>query len=103
MAAGMIDVEKHLQEEAAEDQWVMREIEEQIGFHGSPLQIEEQVGRWLGGNHAGGGVEVQLPATAAVGEAIGWVVAGIVAEAVLEAVFHVATGGATLAVSGVMA
>jgi len=53
MKAVSIDVEKHLQQEAEEYQRVVQEIEKQIGFHGSPLKIDEQVRRWMAGNVPG--------------------------------------------------
>ncbi|OWK34728.1 dynamin family protein [Fimbriiglobus ruber] len=103
MRAVMIDVEKHLQEEAAEYQRVMRELEDKIGAHGSPLQIEEQVKRWLGSEQATGPGTFQLPAMNTLGEVIGLVIMGIVAEVLAELVLHVATGGITLVVSGITA
>jgi hypothetical protein len=101
MKAVMIDVEKHLLEEAAEYQRVMGEIEAKIGFHCEPLQIQEQVRRWLGREQAKQSGSFDLPAFNTISETIGWLVAGIIGELIAELVLHVATGGITLMVTGV--
>ena len=102
MRAVMIDVEKHLQEEAVEYQRVMREIEEKIGVQGSPMQIREMVGQWwrgTGAAHASRGLE--LPQMVSLGD-FSWFIVGIVAEIIAEMILHVSTGGLTLIVSGVL-
>jgi len=102
MQAVMIDVEKHLLEEAAEYQRVMGEIEEKIGIKGSPLQIKELVERWLGSGTGGFTGHVQLQGVGAMGEFFGWIIGGIVIEALAHGVLHVATGGISLIVTGIL-
>jgi hypothetical protein len=57
MQAVALDVEKHLQEEAAEYQRVMREIEDKLGIEHSTVQIQELVERWLGNRNPVNGFE----------------------------------------------
>jgi GTPase SAR1 family protein len=100
MKAVSIDVEKHLQEEAAEYQRVVQEIEKQIGFHGSPLKIEVQVRRWLAGNVPGGNGPINVPIGGG-GDIIAVLIAGIVAEIVAEVVFHAVAATVTLGISAI--
>ena len=103
MAAVAIDVEKHLQALAAEYRRVMKEIEEQIGFHGNPVKIEEQVKQWLGTDSGDGLRQFELSAQSTLGEPIGILITGGLVEILAENVLHVATGGITFIVSGVLA
>lgn len=87
MKAVMIDVDKHLQEEAAEYQRVMREIEERIGIHGSPLQVKELVERWLGQDDIGGSGKFELSGVGVLGD-LSWLVGGIALDVVAEVFTH---------------
>jgi len=102
MAAVMIDVEKHLLEEAAEYQRVMGEIEARIGIQGSPMQIKELVERWLGAGTGGFTGHVDLQGVGAMGEFFGWMIGGILIEVAAHTVMHIATGGLTLIITGVL-
>ena len=53
ISAVRLDIGKHLQEEAAEYQRVMKEIEERIGSEGAPLRIQELLEGWLSGGESG--------------------------------------------------
>ncbi|HJT78936.1 MAG TPA: dynamin family protein [Gemmataceae bacterium] len=88
MQAVMIDVDKHLQEEAAEYQRVMQEIEERLGIHSNPLQIKDLVERWLGhsGDEAGAGV-FELSGVGAFGD-MGWLLGSIALDVVVEVFSH---------------
>jgi hypothetical protein len=91
MQAVMIDVDKHLQEEAAEYQRVMREIEEQVGIHTSPLQIKELVARWLGYQEGSAGASrFALDAGGAFGD-MSWVVGSIALDVAAEVLLHMAS------------
>ncbi len=91
MQAVLIDVDKHLQEEAAEYQRVMREIEQQVGIHTSPLQIKELVARWLGYQEGGAGASrFNLDPGRTFGD-VGWVVGSIALDVVADVFLHMAT------------
>lgn len=97
------DVDKHLQEEAAEYLRVLREIDERIGGQGSPKAIGELIRGWLG--EVGGPADgpIHLPIGDAFRDVVGVIVATVIAEVVAEVVLHVATGGVTLIISAVLA
>jgi GTPase SAR1 family protein len=100
MKAVSIDVEKHLQEEAKEYQRVVQEIEKQIGFHGSPLKIDEQVRRWMAGNVPGGSGPINVPIGDG-GDIVAVLIAGIVAEIIAEVVLHTVAAAVTLGISAI--
>jgi hypothetical protein len=87
MQAVLIDVDNHLREEAAEYQRVMREIEEHIGIHGSPLQVQELVDRWLGQGEGGRATKFQ-PAGIGVFGDLDCLLTGIAGDVVLEILAH---------------
>ncbi len=88
MRSVLIDVEKHLQEEAAEYQRVLREIDEKVGSHVSPVAVGKLLQRWLGGDGALVPGGLSLTGTELLGD-MGWLIGGIVAEVVAEVLFHV--------------
>ena len=53
LKAVSIDVEKHLQEEAAEYHRVLREIEERLGLPGETMEVRQVLQRWLAGGETG--------------------------------------------------
>lgn len=85
-----IDVDKHLQEEAAEYQRVLQEIEERIGIHSTPLRIQELVERWLSEPQQKGAAAFELSGTGVMGE-MSWLVGGIAIDVAAEVFFHMAT------------
>jgi len=91
MKAVAIDVEKHLQEEAAEYQRVMVEIEKQIEHYSSPIQIKELVQRWLGTSSLGGTGPINILINPISGDVIGVLLAGIITELITELVVHTVT------------
>ncbi len=96
MQAVMIDVEKHLLEEATEYQQVIREIEEKIGIQGSPLEIQGLVERWLAGSGSGFAGQIDLQGVAAMTGVFGFLIGGIAMEVIAHLIFHAATGGTFL-------
>jgi hypothetical protein len=84
MQAVKIDVDKYLQEEAAEYLRVVHDIEAQLGIHGSPLQIQELVQRWLSPGSGETSSKFDLSGIGAVVD-VAPLLAGIVADVVLHA------------------
>jgi small GTP-binding protein len=92
MLAVSIDVQTHLQEEAAEYQRVLWEIEERLGIAGGTLQIKELVERWVssGGTEGGAaGIEFTTIGVAMLGD-MSYLIGGIVVDIVAEVVYHLA-------------
>jgi hypothetical protein len=90
MQAVKIDVDKHLQEEAAEYRRVLQEIEERIGIHSSTIQIQELVDRWMGESEQKGGATFELSGGGVMGD-LSWLVGGIAIDVAAEVLFHMAT------------
>jgi hypothetical protein len=98
LQAVSIDVEKHLQEEAAGYRRVLREIEERLGIGGGELQIDDLVKRWLsGGSTSQGPGGVQLPDIGGglMGD-MGLLIGGIIAEVAID-IAHQAASHVVLA------
>ena len=86
MPAAMLDVEKYLQEEAAEYQRVLREIEERLGVSFGEQQVMELVDRWLGhGEVRSGGVRFD-PTGVGVGVLgdFSWLMMGVATDVALN-------------------
>lgn len=89
MQSVMIDVDKHLQEEAAEYQRVMREIEDQIGIHSNPLQVKELVERWLGAEEGGANhSNFEISGVAILGD-LAFLIGGIALDVAGEIFLHI--------------
>lgn len=84
------DVDTHLQEEAAEYQRVMREIEDQLGIHGTALNVDALVEQWLHSpdNREEGAFE--LSGVGAIGD-MSWLIGSIAVDIAAEVVAHMAT------------
>jgi hypothetical protein len=88
MQAVAIDVDRHLQEEAAEYQRVMQEIEDSLGIHSSSLHVKELVERWLrprDGSHSGANFE--LPGGQVFGD-MSWLIGSIVMDIMADVILH---------------
>jgi hypothetical protein len=82
LKAVAIDVEKHLQEEAAEYRRVLAEIEERLGVKGDVIPIADLVERWVTGGDASsspGGLQLSGVTSGIMGD-LSWVIGSIVAE-----------------------
>jgi hypothetical protein len=86
LRAVTIDVEKHLQEEAAEYRRVITEIQDRLGTQGDALPIKECVDRWLsGGDMSGDSGGLQMPhVTSGVLGDLSLVIGSIVAEIMIH-------------------
>jgi hypothetical protein len=86
LKAVAIDVEKHLQEEAAEYRRVLAEIEERLGVQGDAIPIAELVEHWLTGGDTSsgpGGLQMTGVASGIMGD-MSWIIGSIVAEITIE-------------------
>jgi GTPase SAR1 family protein len=88
MRAVLIDVDKYLQEEAAEYQRVLMEIEDRVGIHASPLEVRALVDRWLGQSPSGAS-QFALPGSDVFGD-MSWLITGIAIDVVTEVFLHMA-------------
>lgn len=90
LKAVAIDVEKHLQEEAAEYRRVLAEIEERLGVQGDTIPIADLVDRWLtGGDTSSGPGGLQLSGVASgIMTDMTFIISSIVAEIMLELLAH---------------
>jgi len=82
LKAVAIDVEKHLQEEAAEYRRVLTEIEERLGVKGDVIPISDLVERWVTGGDTSsstGGLQLSGVTSGILGD-LSWVFGSIVAE-----------------------
>ena len=96
LKAVAIDVEKHLQEEAAEYQRVLHEIEERLGVQGSTIQIKELVERWLGGGSTStGNSGFKLDISGGLMGDMGIVIGTIIAEMAIDVATHAAAAATT--------
>ena len=95
LKAVAIDVEKYLQDEAAEYRRVLAEIEERLGVQGDAIPIAELVERWLtGGDASSGPGGLQLPnVTSGIMGDLSWVIGSIVAEIMIETLTHSIVAG----------
>lgn len=83
-----IDVDKHLHDEAAEYQRVMREIESQLGVRGGSFSADDRVMDWKQTKEGSGG-DFELSGMGALGD-IGWLVGSIAIEVAADVMAHVA-------------
>jgi phosphohistidine phosphatase SixA len=90
MNAVAIDVDKHLQQEAAEYLRVMREIEEQIGLHSHLPAIRELVDRWLRPEPGQGAGSMELPMMQVAGD-LSFMIAAVSLDIGLELFFHMSS------------
>jgi hypothetical protein len=67
---------------------VLREIDEKVGSHVSPVALGELVQRWLGGDHQAISGGLSLTGTELLGD-MSWLIGSIVAEVVAEVLLHV--------------
>lgn len=95
LRAVAIDVEKHLQEEAAEYRRVLTEIQDRLGTKGDALPIKEYVDRWLSGGDMGGEADgLQMPhVTSGILGDLSLVIASIVAEIMVHFLTNVMFAG----------
>jgi Dynamin family len=80
------DIETHLQEEAAEYQRVMREIEDRLGIQHTVVPVKEMVAHWLGNqNMATGSHPVHLSGMGVglLGD-LSWLTAGVVTDIIMH-------------------
>jgi tRNA U34 5-carboxymethylaminomethyl modifying GTPase MnmE/TrmE len=86
LRAVTIDVEKHLQEEAAEYRRVITEIQDRLGAQGDALPIKECVDRWLsGGDISGDSGGLQMPhVTGGILGDLSLIIGSIVAEIMIH-------------------
>jgi hypothetical protein len=90
MQAIMIDIEKYLQEEAAEYQRVMQEIEQGFGLQGSSLRVDDLVKRWLGQNeYDKRSGTFTLAGVGIVGD-MSWLIGSIAIDLAADALLHIA-------------
>jgi small GTP-binding protein len=88
IAAVQIDVDKHLQAEAAEYRRVLHAIEDQLGVHGSVINIDELIKSWLRKPNGDPGTGAfDLSGIGALGD-LGWLIGGIAADIAAEVVLH---------------
>jgi len=84
-----IDVDKHLQEEAAEYRRVLIEIEERVGIHASPLGVRELVDHWLGQGLVGAS-KIEFWGLDIFGD-MSWFLGSIAVDVVADVFLHMAT------------
>jgi hypothetical protein len=83
-------VEKHLQKDAADYQRVMEEIEQKIGIHTNPLEIEELVKHWLSGEEGSSTGKFEVSNAGLIGDVMIPIVGGIVLDVVAQVMLHLA-------------
>jgi hypothetical protein len=86
-------IQTYLEERAAEYQDIVQEIEGQMGAHGDPIDINEQVSRWIGSawDRRIGSTRFDISAGAAAGDftpVMVGIAGDIVADIVLHTTFH---------------
>lgn len=94
LPAVAVDIDKHLESEAAEYQAVLREIEQRLGIEGNTLKIQELVSNWLRGDRSpgqsGGSIELSTAGMAVLGD-LGYLIAGIATDIASELLVHMTT------------
>jgi hypothetical protein len=86
MKVVVMDVEKHLQEQATEYQRVMWEIEEKLGIRHTAVEIRALVEKWLGGRAPGEGFAPVALGGLGVGILgdMSWLLAGVISDIALH-------------------
>jgi small GTP-binding protein len=85
LPAAQIDIEKYLQEEAAEYRRVLSEIEQQLGIHGNVVDVEDLVKDWLQSPDSNANdTMLDLSGIGVLGD-LSWLIGGIAAEIAIEA------------------